>query len=162
MTPDTFTRSQWYAIGRLPDFEGAEAKPVRLLSQDLTVSDAAGVLSVNDADGRSLLTQIRYGHLWTTLSDTPRPLYDVPEFDEPDRRLVTAGGVGVRCSGLRCVENFLDMAHFPSSTPTSSAWKSIRASRATTSAWMRKRMKSGRPNANSSSPWLRRRHRAAR
>ncbi len=55
MTPDTFTRSQWYAIGRLPDFEGAEAKPVRLLSQDLTVSDAAGVLSVNDADGRSLL-----------------------------------------------------------------------------------------------------------
>ena len=113
MTPDTFTRSQWYAIGRLPDFEGAEAKPVRLLSQDLTVSDAAGVLSVNDADGRSLLTQIRYGHLWTTLSDTPRPLYDMPEFDEPDRRLVTVGGVGVRCSGLRCVENFLDMAHFP-------------------------------------------------
>jgi phenylpropionate dioxygenase-like ring-hydroxylating dioxygenase large terminal subunit len=37
----------------------------------------------------------------------------IPEADEPDRRMVACGWVKMRASGLRLVENFLDMAHFP-------------------------------------------------
>ena len=37
----------------------------------------------------------------------------MPEASEPDRRFVPCGWVKMRASGLRVVENFLDMAHFP-------------------------------------------------
>ena len=37
----------------------------------------------------------------------------MPEFEEEGRRLVPAGCISARCSGLRAVENFLDLAHFP-------------------------------------------------
>ena len=37
----------------------------------------------------------------------------MPEFDDPERRLVICGGVSVRTSPARIIENFLDMSHFP-------------------------------------------------
>ena len=37
----------------------------------------------------------------------------VPEADETDRRVIVCGAISVKSSGLRIVENFLDMAHFP-------------------------------------------------
>lgn len=37
----------------------------------------------------------------------------MPEADQPGRRLVDCGVVRVKCSPLRAVENFLDIAHFP-------------------------------------------------
>lgn len=112
MTIDPFAFSQWYAIGRLEDVPDGGHRKTRLLSQDVTATRQSGVLTVQAA-GRKLPVQERYGHVWTTLSESPRPLFDMPEFDEEGRRLVTAGCLGVRCSGLRAVENFLDMAHFP-------------------------------------------------
>lgn len=111
--PDPFTHSQWYALGRFADFPENSVTKTLLLHQPLTVRRMAGHLEVLDSDGAPLAVQHRYDHVWTTLSDAPRPLYDMPEFEEVDRRLVTAGAVHVRCSGLRAVENFLDMAHFP-------------------------------------------------
>ncbi len=42
-----------------------------------------------------------------------RSFQRLPEADEPDRRVVNCGTVAVRASGLRIVENFLDLAHFP-------------------------------------------------
>lgn len=45
-----------------------------------------------------------------------RPAHDLfttPEADQPGRRLVDVGVVRVKCSPLRAVENFLDIAHFP-------------------------------------------------
>ena len=63
--------------------------------------------------GEILPTRERYGFIWTTLGTPERELFDIPEADEPDRRHVVCGAVAVRASGLRIVENFLDMAHFP-------------------------------------------------
>ena len=37
----------------------------------------------------------------------------IPESEEADRRRVVCGSVAVAASGLRVIENFLDMAHFP-------------------------------------------------
>src|SRR5690606_41566931 len=54
-----------------------------------------------------------YGALWVSLSSKPEPLFKIPEFAESDRRVVNGGSIRVNVSGLRAVENFLDMAHFP-------------------------------------------------
>jgi len=100
-------------VGRLDDFtEGVSAR-TRLLGEPLIVFRDGDDVRVTRSDGHPLRVQHRYGHVWTTLSDAPRPLYEMPEFEEEGRRLVTAGPVRVKCSGLRAVENFLDMAHFP-------------------------------------------------
>jgi len=55
----------------------------------------------------------RYGVLWVCLGEPRRDLLAIPEADEPDRRLLHAGAFRVHVSGLRAVENFLDMGHFP-------------------------------------------------
>jgi len=58
--------------------------------------------------------QERYGYVWVCCSGAPaRPLFAFPEYDEPGRRIVDCGGIGVAVGGLRVVENFLDMGHFP-------------------------------------------------
>lgn len=109
---------QWYVIDSTSDIP-AEAKPNRLLGRDLIVSrDAEGTVVVREkleggALGEILPTRERYGFIWTTLGTPERELFDIPEADEPDRRHVVCGAVAVRASGLRIVENFLDMAHFP-------------------------------------------------
>lgn len=53
-----------------------------------------------------------YGYVWTSLGE-PAPMFDIPEYAEPDRRNLNAGTVGVRVSAPRAIENFLDMGHFP-------------------------------------------------
>ena len=55
----------------------------------------------------------RYGVLWACVGEPSRDLVAIPEADEPDRRLLHAGAFRVHLSGLRAVENFLDMGHFP-------------------------------------------------
>ena len=57
--------------------------------------------------------QSAYGYLWTSLSSQPNELFSIPETDEPDRRNLNAGSIGVATSAPRAVENFLDMGHFP-------------------------------------------------
>jgi phenylpropionate dioxygenase-like ring-hydroxylating dioxygenase large terminal subunit len=68
---------------------------------------------VTSADGRSLPVRIRYGHVWSSLGNPGKELFAIPEADQPGRRFVDVGVVRVRCSPLRAVENFLDIAHFP-------------------------------------------------
>jgi phenylpropionate dioxygenase-like ring-hydroxylating dioxygenase large terminal subunit len=105
---------QWYCIEALDDVH-VGTMPNRLLGIDLAVSrDAAGKITVTRADGSAALqTRERYGYLWATLGSPERDVLPIPETDEDDRRWVLCGTVAVRASGLRIVENFLDMAHFP-------------------------------------------------
>ncbi len=42
-----------------------------------------------------------------------KDVFEIAEASEPDRRYAPRGWVTMRASGLRVVENFLDMAHFP-------------------------------------------------
>jgi len=60
-----------------------------------------------------LLVKSAYGYFWTSLSSQPKELFSIPETDEPDRRNLNAGSIGVATSAPRAVENFLDMGHFP-------------------------------------------------
>jgi phenylpropionate dioxygenase-like ring-hydroxylating dioxygenase large terminal subunit len=62
---------------------------------------------------RELPAVERYGYVWTTLGSPEKPLFDMPEFEEDERRLVICGVLTVRTSPGRIVENFLDLSHFP-------------------------------------------------
>ena len=73
----------------------------------------AVTLDNNGDPARELPVQDRFCCIFTTLGEDPRPLPVISEFDEPDRRLINCGCVGVNTSPFRIIENFLDMAHFP-------------------------------------------------
>lgn len=107
MTAEAAALDQWYTLGALNDFpHGVSSR--RLLGSDVSVARSGDSFAV---DG--LPTRTDYGHLWVTPGTPARPLFDLPEIREPDRRAVYCGAVTVRASGLRLVENFLDLAHFP-------------------------------------------------
>lgn len=110
-TDDPVALDQWYAIDTLTDITPAPHHR-RLLGQDLAVFRGPGGPCVT-MDGAARPVRERYGCLWTTLGHPAREIFDIPEAAEPDRRTVMCGWTRMRASGLRMVENFLDMAHFP-------------------------------------------------
>ncbi|MFT3691096.1 aromatic ring-hydroxylating dioxygenase subunit alpha [Paenirhodobacter sp.] len=99
-------RDQWYPVGMIAQ---PAARDSLLLGEPIHV--AGGV--VTDATGRRLPVINRFGHVWTSLGTPEKDLFTIPEADAPGRRLVDVGVCRVRCSPLRAVENFLDIAHFP-------------------------------------------------
>lgn len=101
----------WYPVGLLSGIDGP--RKTLLLGKDITVARAGSQFSVTASDGRSLPTVERFGHLWTSPGKPNRDLFAIPEADTPGRQLVDVGSVRVKCSPLRAVENFLDIAHFP-------------------------------------------------
>ena len=105
-------RNDWYAVADIFCLK-AGPRRTRLLGTDLVVTGPAEAATITDAAGRRYPAQLKFDHVWTTLGDAPRPLFDIPEGDEPGRRRVPCGVVRVKCSPLRAVENFLDIAHFP-------------------------------------------------
>jgi len=117
-TDDPVALDQWYAVETATDVD-AEPRRTRLLGQDILIRrtpDGAAVvreIGPGGALGTPLPVQERYGCLWTTLGSPQRDIVAIAEADEGDRRMVICGWVRMRASGLRIVENFLDMAHFP-------------------------------------------------
>ncbi|MCM2398287.1 aromatic ring-hydroxylating dioxygenase subunit alpha [Rhizobium sp. S95] len=111
---DKASIDQWYPIDTEKEIPfGTSAN--RLLGTDLTVTRTKdGEITVK-AEGRdeALPIKRRFGFIWTTIGEPEKDIFPVPEADEPDRRYVPCGAVSVKASGLRIVENFLDMAHFP-------------------------------------------------
>jgi phenylpropionate dioxygenase-like ring-hydroxylating dioxygenase large terminal subunit len=117
-TTDRAALDDWYAVETAADLTAAPVR-TRLLGQDIELHrDAAGapvIREILDDGGRgpALPVQERYGCVFTTLGRPNRGIVEIAEADEPDRRYVPCGWVTMRASGLRVVENFLDMAHFP-------------------------------------------------
>ena len=108
------TLNQWYPVETC-DGLTSDVRSGRLLGTNLTMQrlqDGRPVITVPDS-GQTIPVQERYGCVWTTLGSPAPSLPDIPEAEEADRRVVACGSVQVRSSGLRIVENFLDMAHFP-------------------------------------------------
>jgi phenylpropionate dioxygenase-like ring-hydroxylating dioxygenase large terminal subunit len=106
-------RDEWYPVGILSQLD-AKGRATTLMDEPIIVARGAdGAANVTDSTGRSLPVTERYGHAWTSLGSPNKPLFAIPEADQPGRRYVDVGVVRVRCSPLRAVENFLDIAHFP-------------------------------------------------
>lgn len=104
-------RDEWYPVALVSQLHHAP-RDTLLLGEAIRVTLQDGEPLVT-ASGRALPSLARYGHVWTSLGTPARPLFDIPEADQPGRRLVDVGLVRVKCSPLRAVENFLDIAHFP-------------------------------------------------
>lgn len=103
----------WYCIGNAADMPFGDST-TRLLGTDLVVTKTGiDAVTVRLTDGGAVKSKLRYGYVWATLGEPARDVVPIPEADEEDRRYVACGNVTVKASGLRIVENFLDMAHFP-------------------------------------------------
>jgi len=113
---DAAVLNRWHPIAALEELVPNTTRRVRLLDEALRVSvDASGeVTVVNEAQPETALPVLhRYCYLWLCLGEPSVPLFEIPEVDEPGRRILHAGRIGVHVSAPRAVENFLDMAHFP-------------------------------------------------
>ena len=116
-TTDRAALNDWYAVETATELTAAPRR-TRLLGQEIELyrseSGDAVVREVHDGSfGPPLPVQERYGCLWTTLGTPSKDIVEITEAAEADRRFVPCGWVKMRASGLRVVENFLDMAHFP-------------------------------------------------
>lgn len=128
MTPDTDTAAtdhaglhyalnDWYPVAMAAGMQPDSTRHTALLGTSVAVTaqrtQTGGIEHTVTANGRTLPAQYAYDHLWVTLGDEPRELFDITEAGESERRFVPCGVVRVKCSPLRAVENFLDIAHFP-------------------------------------------------
>jgi phenylpropionate dioxygenase-like ring-hydroxylating dioxygenase large terminal subunit len=94
---------------------GPDGDPIAWPSVDSLPAGAAIDLSVAELPPGldPVPVRSRYLYLWASLGSPDHELFEIPEFDEPDRRNIHAASVGVNVSAPRAVENFLDMGHFP-------------------------------------------------
>ncbi len=119
LTQDRAALDDWYVAGIAADVTPEAPRQTRLLGQDIVVTrriaggPATVTLQGGAEDGRPARVEERYGFIWTTFGAPDRGIFALDEALEPDRRVITCGMVDVAASGLRLVENFLDMAHFP-------------------------------------------------
>ncbi len=105
------TDNHWYPVAMVSGIDAP--RETWLLGKKITLGRDNGACWVRDAAGNPLTVTERFGHLWTSPGQPNRALFTIPEADTPGRRLVDVGSVRVKCSPLRAVENFLDIAHFP-------------------------------------------------
>ena len=117
-TSDRAALDEWYAVETAADLGQATVR-TKLLGQDIELSRGpAGDAVIREvhsgiASGAPLPAREKYGCVWTTLGHPNKDIFAISEANEADRRFVPCGWVTMRASGLRVVENFLDMAHFP-------------------------------------------------
>ncbi len=112
---DEFARNSWHPIAQLELLVAGSTTVTQLLGESITiVTDDDGTHSViASTSGVALAKLEQYHILWACLGEPSGPLFEIPQVDEADRRVLHAGTVGVHVSAPRAVENFLDMAHFP-------------------------------------------------
>jgi|TARA_B110000263_G_C15293154_1_gene504309 phenylpropionate dioxygenase-like ring-hydroxylating dioxygenase large terminal subunit len=112
---DKLLLDDWHVVASLEILSQEIPFKTILFEQSILVSlSAYGKPIVNSTlDGREMLSKIQYGFVWTCCGTPKRDIVSISETLEEDRIIVSGGSFGVHVSGLRVVENFLDMGHFP-------------------------------------------------
>lgn len=106
-------KQYWYPVALASDITPSYQAQKTLLGMDIELKVTSDGKSTVTHGHESWPVQTAYDHLWTSPSENPKQLFDVPEAQEGERMFVPCGVVRVKCSPLRAVENFLDIAHFP-------------------------------------------------
>lgn len=106
----------WHPVGEMVQLQRTGVLHTMLLGIPLTLTLAAdGAVTATGAPQGTPVpmpqVQIRYGLVWLCLGTPARDIVDFPETRESDRVVCTGGSVAVAVSGLRAVENFLDLGH---------------------------------------------------
>ena len=113
--PDPILVDDWHAVVEL-DFLGTRGSfATELLGVPIEISAVGpgGVRVVRRDTDALLPARLKYGHVFTSIGEPNREVVHFPECHEADRICTTGGSFGVHVSGLRAVENFLDLGHFP-------------------------------------------------
>jgi len=107
--------NDWHVIAYLGALEAGLCHRTRLFGIDLiaTFSSASKIEVKRQDTNTSVAWKAKYGFLWAYLGSCERDIVEIDEALEQDRHLVSGGSIAVNVSGLRLVENFLDMGHFP-------------------------------------------------
>ncbi len=115
--PGPILVDDWHAVVELDFLRSRGSFATGLLGVPIRIAGAgvgAGEVRVVRCDTDALLpARIRYGHVFASLGEPSRDIVHFPECHEEDRIFATGGSIAVHVSGLRAVENFLDMGHFP-------------------------------------------------
>jgi len=107
--------NDWHVVADASALPAGTPFTTRLFGVGIDVkrlSDGAFRVTRTDS-GKAVSFRQQYGFLWACLGEPSRDVLHVPEAYEDDRYVLTGGSIAVRVSGLRAVENFLDMGHFP-------------------------------------------------
>lgn len=116
MTIEAVVWHEWYPVAVVEDVQDGVQYRTRVLGYEIEYGrDSEGAFSarLTDEAGTACRTQTRYHTHWVSLGEPGDSFFELPEFHEDDRRILGAGSMKVHVSGLRAIENFLDMAHFP-------------------------------------------------
>ena len=115
--PDPILVNDWHAVVELEFLATRGSFETVLLGVPIEISESGAgsgeVRVVRRDTGAALPARLRYGHVFTSIGKPNRDITHFPECFEEDRIHVTGGSIAVHVSGLRAVENFLDMGHFP-------------------------------------------------
>jgi phenylpropionate dioxygenase-like ring-hydroxylating dioxygenase large terminal subunit len=112
--PEAVLWNDWHVVAEVTTLERVSRLRSTLFERDLVVTRDGADIAVAFADGSGpVASTCKYGYVWACLGAPSRDVVDFPEAAEPDRHVVTTGSLGIRVSGLRLVENFIDVAHFP-------------------------------------------------
>ena len=115
--PDPILVNDWHAVVELDFLATRGSFATVLLGVPIEIAGSGEgpgeVRVVRHDTGAALPARIRYGHVFTSIGQPNRDIAHFPECFEEDRIHVTGGSIAVHVSGLRAVENFLDMGHFP-------------------------------------------------
>ena len=112
---DKFLLNDWFPVATIEQLREGQSQKAVLMEQEITIcpaTDGTWTVALAGSDAK-LPVRERYGVLWTCLGTPAGDIVDIPEARDTKRFLVPGGAIRVRTSGLRVVENFLDMAHFP-------------------------------------------------
>jgi phenylpropionate dioxygenase-like ring-hydroxylating dioxygenase large terminal subunit len=103
----------WHPVAEVETLARTGHAQTVLLGTPLAIGYDArtGTSTGRRGDGTTAETAVRYGFVWTCLGVPAKPILDLAECAEPDRLTASAGSVRVAVSGLRAVENFLDLSH---------------------------------------------------
>jgi phenylpropionate dioxygenase-like ring-hydroxylating dioxygenase large terminal subunit len=114
--PDSVALNEWHVVAALADLPIGRPYRTCLLLTGLVLTRLAqgGVEARVEAGGDGVLpVRLRFGFVWTTLGAPAHDIFAIAEYDEPDRRNLSAGSMGVHASAPRAIENFLDLGHLP-------------------------------------------------
>lgn len=111
-TIETVLWDDWHVVGEYDAVIRARRLSTRLLGVPVLLeTDAAGRIAAHANAERIASVETRYGFVWVCLGTPTRGIVDFPECADTDRWVASAGSVRVAVSGLRAVENFLDLSH---------------------------------------------------
>ncbi|MDW6024900.1 aromatic ring-hydroxylating dioxygenase subunit alpha [Mesorhizobium sp. BAC0120] len=112
---DRMLLNDWHVVADEAMLNSQAALSTCLFGVHISVGKASGapVKVMRTDTGAPVASAEKYGFVWACLGEPERDIIDIPEAWESDRHLVTGGSIAVKVSGLRAVENFLDMGHFP-------------------------------------------------